>query len=85
MAAAARAPAPALVAPRLRAGGGIRIVAPSLSLATVPPAVRDRARRRLERLGLRTSFGAHVLAMDGRGSARVSKRADDLEAAFADP
>ncbi len=61
------------------------MVAPSLSLAVIGQANRAVVDRRFDDLGLRVTFGAHVLERDAFGSTSVSARVEDLQAAFADP
>jgi len=67
----------------LRPGDQVRVVAPSRSLAII--GERERATPRLEELGLRVTFGAHVEARDAFDSSPVLTRVADLHAAFADP
>jgi muramoyltetrapeptide carboxypeptidase LdcA involved in peptidoglycan recycling len=71
--------------PKLRAGDLIRVVAPSRSLQLISEDLRPIADRRLAQLGLRVSFGEHVLEGDAFTSSSVDSRVADLHAAFADP
>ncbi|MBO0871171.1 MAG: LD-carboxypeptidase, partial [Micromonosporaceae bacterium] len=63
----------------------IRVVAPSRSLALISEPVRRAATDRLTGLGLRVTFGEHVLESGAFVSASVASRVADLHAAFADP
>jgi muramoyltetrapeptide carboxypeptidase LdcA involved in peptidoglycan recycling len=61
------------------------VVAPSHSLQLIPENLRPTADRRLGELGLRVSFGEHVLERDAFTSSSVDSRVADRRAAFADP
>ncbi len=76
---------PPIVPRRLRPGDELRVIAPSLSLPMISPANRALATARLEDLGLRVTFGEHVLEQDDFGSTSIEHRLADLHAAFADP
>lgn len=74
-----------LVPARLAAGDEVRVIAPSRSLAIISDDNRREAMARLESLGLRISFGHHVLESDIACSSSVESRLADLHDAFADP
>ena len=69
---------------KLKDGDKIRIVAPSQSLATRSQENIDLARRKLEALGLKVTFGKHVYEKDMFDSSSVQSRIDDLHDAFQD-
>ena len=73
--------------PLLKPGDGVRIIAPSRSLALpwITADIRALAQRRLEDLGLRVSFGDHLDYADAFASTSVAHRLADLHDAFADP
>jgi muramoyltetrapeptide carboxypeptidase LdcA involved in peptidoglycan recycling len=70
---------------KLRPGDEVRVVAPSGSRAIITGDQGRLATARLEELGLRATFGAHVDECDAFDSSSVDSRLDDLHAAFADP
>src|SRR5690348_10034841 len=69
----------------LAAGDTIRVVAPARSLSLISEPVRHAATERLSGLGLRVTFGEHVLESDAFVSSSIASRVADLHAAFADP
>ena len=73
--------------PKLGAGGHVRVVAPSASMANVPVPWpwHDIATQRLRDRGLRVSFGDRAFSLDVFGSSPVDDRVADVHAAFADP
>jgi muramoyltetrapeptide carboxypeptidase len=73
------------VPPRLRSGDGVRVIAPSRSLALIDERQRELAAGRLAALGLEVSFGRHALGRDEFDSTSVEARLADLAEAFADP
>ncbi|WP_433336815.1 S66 family peptidase [Spirillospora sp. CA-294931] len=71
---------------KLRAGDGVRVVAPALSRAVVMEHDHTKLiRARFDELGLVLSYGRHVDERDIRGSSSVESRVADLHEAFADP
>lgn len=70
--------------PKLSSGDIIRIVAPSLSMAIISKEVREIATERLESLGLKVEFGAHVEETDSHMSSSVAARIRDLHDAYTD-
>jgi len=76
-----------MIAPLLRKGDGVRVITParSMMLPWMTDAVKQRARERLEALGLVVSFGQHVNDNDMFDSTTVERRIEDLHDAFTDP
>lgn len=70
--------------PKLKAGDGVRIIAPSCSMGVVSKEVRDVANKRFAELSLELSFGKHVEEMDDFRSSSIQSRLDDIHDAFAD-
>jgi muramoyltetrapeptide carboxypeptidase len=75
-------PPATVLAPRLRAGDTVAIVAPAT--ATFFPVDLDIARESLEAMGLKVVVGEHVLARHGNLAGRDEERAADLNRFFAD-
>lgn len=69
----------------LKVGDEVRVIAPSNSLTVVSESNRLLARERLEKLGLKITFGKNVLETGLFGSASIAARIEDLHEAFADP
>jgi muramoyltetrapeptide carboxypeptidase len=77
-----------MLPPKLQKGNGVRIIAPSCSLLSLPWLDGEFLRaadERMEDWGLRVSYGAHVREMDVWQSASVASRLADLHDAFRDP
>jgi muramoyltetrapeptide carboxypeptidase len=70
--------------PKLSSGDTVRIVAPSLSMAIISKEVREIAIERLESIGLKVEFGAHVEEVDNHMSSSVASRVQDLHDAYTD-
>lgn len=70
--------------PKLKAGDLIRCITPSQSLEIVKKEQQERARERLESLGLRVDFGKHVHECDEFSSSSIKARIEDIHEAFAD-
>lgn len=70
---------------RLKRGDGVRVVAPSCSLAMIGQEIREAAANRFSELGLALSFGQHVESNDDFESSSIEERVEDLHEAFADP
>ncbi len=68
---------------RLRRGDQVRVISPACSIGII--AERDLPTARLEELGLRVSFGAHVGERDAFDSSPIASRVADLHDVFADP
>ena len=78
------ADAPAVLKPRrLSAGDTVTLVAPAN--ATFEPADLQIATETLEALGFKVKVGAHLLDRHGYLAGDDKARADDINAAFADP
>lgn len=76
-----------MIPPKLTKGSGVRVIAPSrsLSMPWITQELQERAKTRLEELGLRVSFGKHVHEIDDFSSSSIANRVEDLHDAFADP
>jgi muramoyltetrapeptide carboxypeptidase len=70
---------------KLLPGDEIRVIAPSRSLAIVFEKYRKMADQKLAEMGLKLSFGEHVMEKDEFASSSIDSRVADLYAAFADP
>lgn len=70
---------------KLKPWDEIRIVAPSKSMSRLLPEHVALAKQRLEQLGLRVTFGKHVMETDAFDSSPVEARIADLHDAFRDP
>ncbi|MFA5023189.1 MAG: S66 peptidase family protein [Candidatus Paceibacterota bacterium] len=73
-----------MIAPKLKEGDEIRVVAPSRSLALISAETRQNANERFAKLGLKLSFGEHAEERDRFVSSSIASRVADLHAAFAD-
>ena len=73
-----------MIAPKLKRGDTLAVVAPSNSLALIENDVREIANRRFRDLGLGLKFGAHVEERDDFDSSTIESRLSDLHAAFVD-
>src|SRR3989344_969416 len=75
-----------MIPPKLTKGSGVRVIAPSLSLSMpwITQELQERAKARLEELGLRVSFGKHVHEIDDFISSSIANRVEYLHDAFAD-
>jgi muramoyltetrapeptide carboxypeptidase LdcA involved in peptidoglycan recycling len=62
-----------VVAPKLRPGSPVRVIAPSRSLAIIGPGVRAEAGTKLAALGLTVSFGEHAGGCDDFCSSPVRR------------
>lgn len=69
---------------KLKAGDMIRVIAPSNSMAIDSNELISAAQKRVESLGLRVSFGRHVMERDAFESSSIESRLEDLHEAFAD-
>lgn len=70
---------------KLKRGDGVKVVAPSQSMAIIFKESRNIAKRRFEELGLELSFGKHIEEIDEFVSSSVESRIEDLHNAFRDP
>ncbi len=75
-----------MIAPKLKAGDGVRIIAPARSrkLPFISDDIKKDALQNLEKLGLSVSFGKHIDEVDEFYSTSVEHRLEDLHDAFAD-
>jgi len=69
---------------KLKTGDGIRVIAPSRSLAIISRESREIADKRFGDMGLKLSFGKHVEEMDDFVSSSIESRIEDLHDAFSD-
>jgi muramoyltetrapeptide carboxypeptidase len=74
-----------VIPPRVKRGDAVAIVSPSWGAVGAVPHRAERAARYLESLGLRVKFMANARRNEGWASAPPQDRADDINAAFADP
>lgn len=78
-----------IFSPKLKAGDGLRVIAPSCSKGSMPwlnAEALEIARKRFEDdFGLRVSFSKHIEEHDIMDSSSVQSRVDDLHDAFRDP
>jgi len=74
-----------IVPKKLQHGDEIRVIAPAQSLKIVSDECRQIATHYLESLGLKVTFGKHVMECDLFLSSSVKSRVEDLHAAFVDP
>ncbi len=77
-----------MIPPKLKPGDGIRVLAPSCTLHTLPWVTEtflERAKDFFRSRGMTVTEGAHLREIDALGSTTVAARVEDLHAAFADP
>ena len=70
---------------RVKAGGTVRLVAPSLSASVIEPRVWDIGVRKLESKGLNVQVAKHANGLRGHSSGTIQERAGDIMDAFRDP
>jgi muramoyltetrapeptide carboxypeptidase len=70
---------------RVKAGGTVRLVAPSLSASIIDPRVWDIGVRRLGSKGLKVQVAKHAMNARGHSSGTIHERAGDIMDAFRDP
>ncbi len=76
-----------MLAPKLRPGHGVRILAPSCTLPSLPwvtDAFLEQAKDFFRSRGMTVTEGKHLREGDAFGSTTVEARLEDLHAAFAD-
>lgn len=74
-----------MVPEKLKVGDEVRIIAPSRSMAILGEDCKKLATERLESLGLKVSFGKHVMEFDPDSfSTTIENRLEDLHDAFRD-
>lgn len=76
-----------MLAPHLKKGDTVRVIAPARSLALpwINDELKELAQERLEALGLIVTFGKYVNECDAFDSSSIEHRTEDLHEAFADP
>ena len=70
---------------RIKAGGTVRLVAPSLSASIIEPRVWDIGVRKLGSKGLKVQVARNAMNLRGHSSGTAQERAGDLMDAFRDP
>jgi muramoyltetrapeptide carboxypeptidase len=70
---------------RLKPGGTVRLVAPSLSASIVDPRAWDIGIQRLGSKGLKVQVAKHAMGSRGHASGTIMERAGDVMDAFRDP
>ncbi len=73
---------------KLRPGDGVRVIAPSCSMRSMPwlnATAKKRVAARMEELGLHVSFSKNIGENDLLESSSVASRISDLHDAFRDP
>lgn len=74
-----------MIPEKLKAGDEVRVIAPSRSMAILGEDCKKIATERLEALGLKVTFGKHVMEADPDYlAASVEARVEDLNEAFKD-
>lgn len=74
-----------MIASKLKPGDEVRVIAPSRSMVILGEDCKQIATKRLEELGLKVTFGKHVMEADSDYlCADAKNRAEDLNEAFAD-
>ncbi len=74
-----------MVPNKLKAGDEVRVIAPSRSMTILGDDCKKIATERLEKLGLKVTFGKYIYEADeDYATATVEHRAQDLNDAFAD-
>ncbi len=73
-----------MIPEKLKSGDEVRIIAPARSMKMLGEDCKQIATERLESLGLKVTFGKHVLEADETMSASVASRIEDLHDAFRD-
>lgn len=74
-----------MIPAKLKVGDEVRVIAPSRSMAILGEDCKALATQRLEELGLKVTFGKHVMEADSDYlAASVEARVEDLNEAFKD-
>lgn len=74
-----------MIPQKLKAGDEVRVIAPSRSMAILGEDCKKIATERLEALGLKVTFGKHVMEADSDYlCASIESRVEDLNDAFRD-
>jgi muramoyltetrapeptide carboxypeptidase LdcA involved in peptidoglycan recycling len=69
---------------KLQKGDEVRIIAPAMSYRIIGEDVRLLAKERIEKMGLKVSFGKNIELIDGFVSSPISARIEDLHEAYRD-
>ena len=73
-----------MIAPKLKQGDEIIVIAPSRSLSHVWAEKSEKALKILEKQGFKVSFSAHSREMDEWMSSSIRSRVEDIHEAFSD-
>ncbi len=74
-----------MVPEKLKVGDEVRVIAPSRSMVIIGEDSKELATKRLEELGLKVTFGKHVMETDeDYGAASIESRVEDMMDAFKD-
>lgn len=75
-----------MIPDKLKKGDVIRVISPSrsLSMPWITDSIKNEAKRKIEALGFKVSFGAHIMEINEFNSSDVMSRINDLHDAFAD-
>lgn len=74
-----------MIPAKLKSGDEVRVIAPSRSMVILGEDCKTLATERLEKLGLKVTFGKHIMEADSDYlAASVEARAEDLNEAFKD-
>lgn len=74
-----------MIPAKLKSGDEVRVIAPSRSMVILGEDCKTLATKRLEELGLKVTFGKHVMEADSDYlAASVEARVEDLNEAFKD-
>jgi muramoyltetrapeptide carboxypeptidase LdcA involved in peptidoglycan recycling len=73
-----------IIPDKLKKGDEVRVIAPSRSMAILSEHTKKIANQRFNELGLKVSFGKHVMDRDVFDSSSIQARLDDLHSAFQD-
>jgi muramoyltetrapeptide carboxypeptidase LdcA involved in peptidoglycan recycling len=69
---------------KLKKGDEVRIITPARSLAIIGKESREIADKRFEEMGLKLTYGQHVMESDDFDSSTIESRIEDLHEAFSD-
>ncbi|MBQ7668177.1 MAG: LD-carboxypeptidase [Clostridia bacterium] len=69
---------------KLNVGDEVRVIAPSRSMAIIGEDCKEIATKRLTDMGLKVTFGKHVMEADDVISSSIESRIEDLHDAFRD-
>lgn len=69
---------------KLKKGDEVRVIVVSMSMAMLSEETKKIANKRLSDLGLKVTFGKHVMENDNFSSSSIESRIEDLHEAFLD-